>query len=525
MARRLVVVRYSIACGLAWLAIAGAAAANLRTGAVFIADPQIHNVYGGGIKQTWVASDIATGVAQRPAELNLLSPYVLTELIERANGVAGPDGSPLIIVLGDTTNIACSSELDRYSASVEAARKPGQVVIAAHGNHDSYLMGTVNSYLPANIDAAMVSTRMPDSRLPLDASWWDTPGADLDGKTWKAICAHPDGGRPLNKGQWLARYASSLKEAGLEQLVPQDTMGEGIRFRGQTVPGSPLDALNFAAVGRWYPPQRMGKGWDLQRVSRSYLVQAVDLGPAHRLVLFDSSTCNDARGGVAFLSTNAGTHACVGQAQLEDIKRIASETTRQLVFAAHYPFEKFNEQDRVGLLEAMASGGRRWTYISAHTHAPRPLEWHVGGVELNIGSTTDWPMEGTYLEFDESIAPVVHKVRLEDRPRLKYRVAAGYQGSELCRHVDAAVLLAAMNPEDVGNTWRSPGKVMRYVRCNAEGQERGFERLRDAEQVIERRMRTEPAYRQRALEIAAAASFTEHLEVTGGDILEALGWD
>lgn len=511
-----------LACALAAFASDRASADNGHATAVFLADPQIHNVYGGSIKQEWIISDFAAGVAQRPPELNLLAPYVLTELLSRASEMAGPEGSKLVVMLGDTTNVACSSELDRYNGSIKAGLRPDQLLLAAHGNHDSYLMGTVNSYVPMDGVLNKTMANFVGKNLPVDASWWSNPESDIGGTSWRGACASPSNGLPLNKGQWMVRYAKSL---GIElQSIEGGSNEDGYPFEAKIKSGTKLEALNYRLLGRWYPPtfrKKEGNYWDLQRVSLSYLVQAIDLEPGHRLVLIDTSTCEVARGGLDYKSSNAGTHACVGKKQIDDIADIIStDSSKKLVFAGHYPFNKL-EEDRSSLHNVMSRNGRQWMYVSAHTHRPRPVEWHSGGVEVNIGSTTDWPMEASVIEFGASV-PIVSKAMLDVRPSIGYNRPASFQGTELCRHVDAAEKLAGLVLDRPVDTWESPGTWLSYTNCWSMSQTVGFNRLAAAERKIAERIAKDENYKKRVLEIAASASLNEHRRFNLGDVIGGL---
>ncbi|WP_312710512.1 hypothetical protein, partial [Stenotrophomonas sp.] len=55
----------------------GAEETTSATQVFFLADPQIHNVYGAALKQMFPVSNWVSGVAIRPPEVNLLAPLVL----------------------------------------------------------------------------------------------------------------------------------------------------------------------------------------------------------------------------------------------------------------------------------------------------------------------------------------------------------------------------------------------------------------------------------------------------------------
>ena len=183
-----------------------------------VADPQIHNVYADRLFQMSVIADLGTGVARRPPELNLLARYALEDLLARGR-VGLPEDSP-VVALGDATHVACTSEWDEFTEAMDRGLGEGSVWLMAHGNHDSYLMGVANDWVPGWIPGGG-PLQMRTSMYPTEESWWGAPTspAEFQGTGWKPACftgADADGGLPLNKVRWLAAYMAHLRDLGLD---------------------------------------------------------------------------------------------------------------------------------------------------------------------------------------------------------------------------------------------------------------------------------------------------------------------
>jgi hypothetical protein len=512
-----------------WLLLAVMAGPTLaqdpgEASAVFLADSQIHNVHGSGVKQTLGISDLASKVAQRPPELNLLAPYVLKELASRAVAETVNSDKGIVFFLGDGTNIGCTGEYDAFRAALQAGLGDGAeapLVLMAHGNHDSYLMGTVNSYVPGrDIDDWRPAT-MASADLPVDESWWGAPQqpSSHNQNTWKHICYNPSSdSAPINKVQWLARYFKSLEASGLQMMPGAVTTDRARKFESRVAPGTMLAALGYQAKGQWTRPTIPGTGSageaNLQSTYTSFVVQAVDLGDTRRVILVDTSVCENARGGIYFYGSNAGMNSCMGQAQLDVIREMVDGSAgKQLIFAGHFPLDEIDEKGSFETI--MASHGPRWIYVSAHTHDPMTVRRHGIATEVNIGSTTDWPME-----YNRVFFPVNGGVPLVwDRPLVltkpvTYAPPEPYQRSEMCRHLDAAVKLAGADVGSLGTGWESPGTRSSYEACERDGWKRSGDTLAAAVRKIHDRM-SDPHYRQRILEIAAAASLQEYTKNSG----------
>lgn len=397
----------------------------------FLADPQVHNVYGAALKQMFPIADFASKVAIRPAEVNLLAHLVLRHALETGRtAVAGQ--SNVVVVLGDGTNIGCTGEADLFDD--EFARIPGLVRLMAHGNHDSYLMGTVNSYNPVKTSEAIPHAMLdPDVLPPVDEGWWEitaepvVKSTSVKYRNWRDACYKPDAlkrppGTPMNKVRWLARYAESLKPHGLIQRPEGTTASGGLRYSGSAEPLKPLAALNYRSLGVWYRPEvRDDAPIDGRRTWKSVILQAVDISDRHTLVLIDTSVCPDARGGLSMWRSNAGTNSCIGQEQFDEMRELLRHVpfSRHVIFAGHFPIKALKGHERDKLIALMKSRSLTgWTYISGHTHDASSPYLEDGGMDMNIGSTTDWPMESHVLRFSPTSPRITSMARSFSESRI-----------------------------------------------------------------------------------------------------------
>ena len=519
---------------------------------LFVGDPQIHNIYGVSLKQGQPSADKFVRVAIRPPEVNLLAKYALTEILRQ-----GQEKKPdLVVVLGDGTNVACSNEYDIFARVMRGHDRDepdadGRLWLMAHGNHDSYMQGMQNSYVPTS-DTYREPALMPRSVVPTDESWWLETVPLLQSQyiwiknnwlksekhkafqnySWNYACYAPSSesdtqesksSLPMNKVQWLAKYFAELKPHGLTVVsspIPDkgpsvlnlpgkesDYRPQTFRLKSDRVTGK-LAAMNYRMEGRWTRPdfsRPPGKVL-LQEAWRSFVVQSIDLSPGHRLVLIDTSVCEDARG-----LRNAGQHGCIGAEQMMVIARLAkSEPGVKVTIAGHFPLKDLSEPERLKLFEIMEQS-QPWDYVSAHTHEPvSRIKWN-GGVELNIGSTTDWPAEGHVVHFSPTTGRIADVDTLFVAPTLTpYQPYKQSHVAEICRHLPAAKALAELDVETNPNYW--PVDILPRQECNLERNEDWLVLRRELDHYlrqIDYRMKNQADYKEAALKIFAGASFQE----------------
>lgn len=492
-----------------------------------VADPQIHNVFGYRLKQMSRGANAVTKVAIRPPELNLLARHSLAYLLEE--GVEDSSLVAPVIVLGDATNIACSSEFDEFAETMTETLGERMVWLMAHGNHDSYLMGTVNTYIPTDDEPNWQPEEMGSAYLPTDESWWGTPHAPKPGErpSWKSACYRSpaaggglaaSGGSPMNKVRWLRMYMDVLESYGLELPAMTERVDSPVELDLTARPGSGLHDIGYRMQGEWVRPDfeaEPGES-DFLRSYLSFVVQTAALSPHHHLLLIDTSVCELAPGGKQFWlfpQRNAGSKGCLGDRQLELIGRIVREvpSEKRLVLGGHFPLEDIADEDRQRLLDTL-SVRQDWTYVSAHTHTTDRLvafDWGEGA-EINVGSTTDWPMTAHRLYLSDRSSFLWAKTShvIPNTPGLQYVSRAG-SPIELCRHLPVAAALASLDPASVGDRWESPQRDSGRMECDIateEGWHETTEQLEGYRDTISKRFETEPEYRQAVLRIAAAAS-------------------
>ena len=491
--------------------------ANEKTAPVlFLADPQIHNIYGMGLKQMTRISDIASKVAVRQPEINIIAPLILENLIAQSEK---KNNSEAIIVLGDATNIGCSGEFNTFMESIKYGNINNVPVLLAHGNHDTYLMGTVNHYFPTSSASNWKPDFMETSNVPTDEDWWGEGVIDSrNGRNWRDGCYSPNKeSSPMNKSRWLAKYISYLSGVGLKRVNIEKSI-EGKKKRsvfelsyGSRM-GTPLSELNFEAKGFWFPPEfkKVPQKSYFTRVYKSFLVQRAQIEETD-IIIIDTSLCEKARGGfLGFAFTNAGQNACIGDSQFEVIKEYVDEvkTGRRLVVAGHFPLADLKSRERNRLLRIMSSHAG-WTYMSAHSHyATKQFKWGNGS-EINIASTTDWPMEASNVWFNEvSRGPIIGQINnqaniLDNSDFTKYSGK-----SEACRHLVVAKKIAELSSyENV--QWKSPKPDASCDPNKAEDWEEVGLALMEQVTIITNRFRSDEKYKEVVLSIMSTASKNE----------------
>lgn len=481
---------------------------------LIVADPQLHNIHGLSLKQMAPVADWFIGVAIRPPELNILAPLVLDHAIDK--GLASkPD---VMLVLGDVGNIGCSGEMEQFQKIVHERAGSAPPVIMAHGNHDTYLMGTMNSFIPAERAQGWKPPAMGNSAVPTDESWWDRPTSStpMYPTSWRDGCYQPDtDSAPMNKSRWLAKYLASLAKWGMvQQRGGSAATANPVALRFEATPGTPLGNMQYKAEGMWHRPtfgDTPSKS-DFIAAYRSFIVQRFDLDKTSTIVI-DTSVCENARGNAAVLFTNAGTWACIGREQFDTIERMVRQipSDHRLVIASHFPMRGLGLLERLQLLQVL-DGRNNWAYLSAHTHHAKSETPYGHGREINMGSTTDWPMEWNMVRYPDGAAfPSAKTAYVRGPEKIGYAFPAVAEARfEVCRHLAAAEQLANLDPAAPLEIWQSPSKP---VDCEVDSREKWAiysKRLSELVNKIHTRYRNdEKGYRARVLAIAAAASEAE----------------
>jgi predicted phosphodiesterase len=345
--------------------------------ALLCADCQFNNNYCKPLPERNLSAEAIAGTAIRPPQLDLFAPEVLEWIIEKGS----PD-KDVILHLGDATNVATTGEFNRFVATMEKADVPW---FMAPGNHDMYYFGVYDTENP---------------RLLEDAAY--------------------ESGEPMDKAKFIRYYVSAI--------LRQEERGCALLAEALGIEQDPELALDEASKRipdefEWRAPadddtsflRRIYWRIDKNEPHRSYILQSINLSvesevdDAVRVFLLDS--CQYQRlpemtpnaWGAFPLPFNCGLTGEMLPDQLRKIREWieGARKFQSTVFMCHHPFDNLAPRSRSNLgwlwREKRAS-----LLVTAHTHAGFFEHHDLGGkgghLELNIGSTTDWPMEWRLLQ-------------------------------------------------------------------------------------------------------------------------------
>jgi predicted phosphodiesterase len=335
---------------------------------LLVSDTQVHNLLSQALPERNLSVEAASGTAIRPPQLDLFAPEVLEFILRHeAKDV------DLVLHLGDALDLACEGELDAFLAVMQAGGKPW---LMAPGNHDFYYFG---SYDP------------------------DAP------ELWAAAC-HGAGGR-VDKITFIRRYVGALCQQ--HAFAP---LAEALQQRpGQGAPALPSDFEWHRPEGAVSPLLAIAWHIDPQRPWRSFLLQMAQVPQAPgsnlraRMLLLDSCQYwyRPALIPNAWASWPVAMNCGFTGEMLPDQLRLArawieaDAAGTSTVMMCHHPFQSLAPRTR-------SSVGWLWRehhvglLVTGHTHRGYYQNHDLGGasdeLELNLGSTTDWPMEWRTLQ-------------------------------------------------------------------------------------------------------------------------------
>ncbi len=325
---------------------------------LIMADNQDHYLYGEPvwIRQRVVDQFITTAI--RAPQLDLFAPAVL----ETAVHYLDPDPPP-VIHLGDGMDLACRDEYQRFVGVMNTA-KSGWFM--APGNHDGIYFGSSN-----------------------------------EKSDWVAAC--DGGGGPMNQAAFVEGYVND--QLGGRVNANEDgskTFARTRRDRKQgnwTYPGS--DPAAWLTRIAWHV--------DDDEPHKSFVIQELDatLNGARRVkyVLLDTANFEyEPRLLPVPPHVNPGSTGDLGEEQIEILKSWLVDyqnvdkypgSRPVVVLMGHHPFSALTARARKAFDELRRKYGVL-LYVSAHTHHGTyysHAEDNGGWLELNVGSTIDWPLE------------------------------------------------------------------------------------------------------------------------------------
>jgi Calcineurin-like phosphoesterase len=336
---------------------------------LFVADCQIHNLYSKPIPDRNLSIKLFVNTAIRPPQLDMFESDALRWILRNT-----PVKTDSVIHLGDAVDLACEGEFRRFLDVMKDAGKPWLMI---PGNHDCFYFG---SYDPRN--------------PPL----------------WEDACY--GAGRPLTKDLLIRLYVAALvkqdapgtkalaKDLGLYEARDEDLLELADRVPMQYSWEAPADLGSFLKAIVW--------NIDGEKPWRSFVLQRADLsGPEPRVrlnaILMDSTQYAQLPALVPNAWDNYPLELDCGMTgeMLADQLRLVREWMEisdgtRFVLILHHPFDEIASKSRSSL---------RWLWgryafggiVTAHTHAgyfeQHALEGGVEGLEINVGSTTDWPMD------------------------------------------------------------------------------------------------------------------------------------
>ncbi len=336
---------------------------------LLVSDCQIHNLYSKPIPDRNLSIKMFVNTAIRPPQLDLYEPDVLEWILKNT-----PVKTDAVIHLGDAVDLACEGEFRRFLEVMQGAGKPWLMI---PGNHDCFYFG---SYDPRN--------------PPL----------------WEDACY--GSGKPLTKDLLVRLYVAAL--------VQQDSAGtralaEALGLYDERA----LDLLELAdrvpAQYSWEAPPGLESllraiVWNIdgEKPWRSFILQRADIsGPDPRIRFHAILTDSTQYAELPALVPNAWDNypleldcGMTGQLLSDQLRIIRQwmETSKgtRFVLMIHHPFDEIASKSRSSLSwlwSRYAFGG----IVTAHTHAgyfeQHRLEGGKEGLEVNLGSTTDWPMD------------------------------------------------------------------------------------------------------------------------------------
>lgn len=336
---------------------------------LLVSDGQLHNLYSKPIPDRNLSIKMFAGTAIRPPQLDLFAGDVLGWILRNT-----PVETEAVFHLGDAIDLACEGEFRWF---IDVMRQAGKPWLLIPGNHDAFYFGSYDPRNPA---------------------------------LWEDACY--GAGRPFDKDLLIRFYVAAL--------VKQDVPGTNALARDLGL--YEARDLDLGALAERIPPSHHWKAppelssllkeivWniDAEKHWRSFILQRADIsGPDPRIrfhaILLDSTQYAELPALVPNawdnypLELNCGLTGQLLADQLRIVRQWMEEPGgTRFALMMHHPFGEIASKSRSSLLwlwDRFAFGG----IFTAHTHAGyfenHRLDSGYQGLEINLGSTTDWPMD------------------------------------------------------------------------------------------------------------------------------------
>ncbi len=417
-----------------------------------VADSQIHHVTGKYTRLNSALADKYISTAVHHPVLDLWSSVALESAM--ADAVDAP-----VFFLGDAANMSCTDEYVRFVQAM-GTKSPW---FAIPGNHDGFMMGNFgyaheyfrqpnkNTWQGGCDGGNSVSAKFRTKLHRIEHELFSSE------KTANAVESADQG--IMTKAQGILLYLNSLKTRNLiadDPLVASnwkpitlkkqniehtvEIRGRLFESKGQYTVGDKKYSVDIAAVvgigqyARW----------------KAYVTQAIELPDQTVAVLVDTNDVSHSPSllepGKAIPSIYLQKQGCgksnldkpfpslCGQISMDQFERLDKMLKRQSAYkkfflVGHHSWQELRDITLFNLQEFIRRTGFI-TYLSGHTHwSSAAVAYDKRASEINIASTTDWPMQYAKLSYLASEVAVEvfqvtnrSKYRCPFMPRQRYEI-------------------------------------------------------------------------------------------------------
>lgn len=388
-----------------------------------LSDPQLHNPAGAPTRSKLDAIDQVAKVAIRPPSLDLWADVVLESIVSEISAETRQTRAP-VVALGDAANVSCIGEFERFLLAMKPLSWLG-----VPGNHDGYYLGNMTFRPDAVIrprrnswqGACQYSVQGGAARFPglekLERRFLE----DIDGKG--GLTYVKQGTLPKSHAVWmyLIDLAERMEQKGVvEDLDRWEASAHAYHYalEGELANrGLPIKVSARATIARLTEKE---KKREKSRAWQASIVQDVTLPDQVHILLIDTADyahtppssiwqfravarvlrkrCGEAKSGT-LLPGKCGEVSKGQEEMIEALTKKWSTNTRFLMMG-HHPWASLSAESQARLARLRSRSGFM-TYVSGHIHTPAATRGNDrrSAWEINLGSTTDWPMEYSRLSY------------------------------------------------------------------------------------------------------------------------------